>query len=434
MVKVNISWSMLGLVLPAIIAALAIPELVERLGNERFGFLGLVWALTGFGGIFDLGVGRAAVFFISNKLGRQDYGGVVQIYYASIKISLAAGLFGACLLIVATTLNIQSHFNYSLVTEDEIFICFLLVAAMVPMQALITTLRGVNEAFQEFKLISSVRIFNGVISFLGPVIVSFWSTNLVMLILPLLVAKIISLILSQIVSAGAIRRLEFAELHMIKDRRATYIQIMRFGGWATVSTVVSPLMTQADRFYIGVYISVAAVGVYVLPMEAMSQSLLLIGGITTVMYPLLSLKFSESMSSGLAIFAGYSRRINLLLFIIYFPLFFTIPYLLELWVDGVPAETAAIAQILCLGTFFNSLTGLKYSMIQGMGRADVTAKIHLIELPLYTGLVYILVINFGLLGAASAWSARMLVDLILMNFAFTRLVESRRKNEALITC
>ena len=53
MLKVNISWSMLGLALPAIVAAFTIPELIGRLGNERFGFLGLVWALTGFGGIFD---------------------------------------------------------------------------------------------------------------------------------------------------------------------------------------------------------------------------------------------------------------------------------------------------------------------------------------------------------------------------------------------
>ena len=434
MLKVNISWSMLGLALPAIVAAFTIPELIGRLGNERFGFLGLVWALTGFGGIFDLGVGRAAVFFISDKLGRLDVRGVLQIYDAAKKITLAAGIFGGCLLLLATLLNVQSYISYSLVTEEEVFFSMLIVAVMIPMQAMITTLRGVNEAFQEFKFISFVRILNGVVTFVGPVLVSLWTTNLLMLILPLTVAKLFTLALSKLLATNAIRKLDISGLNATEASRDTYIQMIRFGGWATVSTILSPFMTQADRFIIGVYISAAAVGVYVLPMEVISQSLLLIGGITTVMYPFLSRKFSENFNAGLSIFSNYSKLLNVLFLAIYIPLFFLIPYLMEAWIEGTSSESILIAQVLCCGALFNSLTGIKYSMIQGMGRADITAKIHLIELPLYIILVFILVINFGLIGAAIAWSARMLLDLTLMTAAFWRLAVEVQKRENLVIC
>jgi O-antigen/teichoic acid export membrane protein len=78
-------------------------------------------------------------------------------------------------------------------------------------------------------------------------------------------------------------------------------------------------------------------------------------------------------------------------------------------------------QILAVGVFVNSLAYIPYSLLQALGRSDVTGKLHLIELPLHFALVWVLVSAFGLVGAALAWSIRVTIDAALLFFAAARL-------------
>ena len=61
-----------------------------------------------------------------------------------------------------------------------------------------------------------------------------------------------------------------------------------------------------------------------------------------------------------------------------------------------------------------SLALIPFTLIQGLGRPDVTAKFHLLELPLYAGLLWFLVSRMGIAGAALAWTLRTTLDAILM--------------------
>ena len=55
----NTIWNIVGQSLPLLLAVVAIPLLIRRLGVDRFGVLTLAWALVGYFGLFDLGLGRA---------------------------------------------------------------------------------------------------------------------------------------------------------------------------------------------------------------------------------------------------------------------------------------------------------------------------------------------------------------------------------------
>jgi O-antigen/teichoic acid export membrane protein len=50
------------------------------------------------------------------------------------------------------------------------------------------------------------------------------------------------------------------------------------------------------------------------------------------------------------------------------------------------------------------------SMIQAIGRPEVNAKIHALELPLYLALAWWMIGHYGILGAAIAWVLRVTVD------------------------
>ena len=62
----------------------------------------------------------------------------------------------------------------------------------------------------------------------------------------------------------------------------------------------------------------------------------------------------------------------------------------------------------------NSLAYVPYNLLQGIGRPDLTAKFHLLEVPLHVGLTWFLVTKFGLPGAALAWGLRVSLDFLLL--------------------
>jgi O-antigen/teichoic acid export membrane protein len=51
-----------------------------------------------------------------------------------------------------------------------------------------------------------------------------------------------------------------------------------------------------------------------------------------------------------------------------------------------------------------------FAKVQGAGRSDWTAKLHLLELLPYLGLLWIMLLYFGIAGAAFAWFIRAAID------------------------
>jgi O-antigen/teichoic acid export membrane protein len=116
-------------------------------------------------------------------------------------------------------------------------------------------------------------------------------------------------------------------------------------------------------------------------------------------------------------------------FVIVFPLMLVIilfaPEALRFWLGADFARrSAAILQILGIGVFANSLANIPYALLQASGRPDLTAKLHLLELPCYAALLYWVIRLRGIEGAALAWTCRLCLETAIL-FLFSRLVLKR---------
>lgn len=76
--------------------------------------------------------------------------------------------------------------------------------------------------------------------------------------------------------------------------------------------------------------------------------------------------------------------------------------------------------VLMLGVFVNALAYTPYTLLQSRGRADLTTKLQLVELPFYLITFYFLTIQFGILGAALTWTLRFTVDTIFFFYLAKR--------------
>jgi len=106
---------------------------------------------------------------------------------------------------------------------------------------------------------------------------------------------------------------------------------------------------------------------------------------------------------------------------------------LDLWLGAEFAKNSTLVlQWLTVGVFINSLAQVAFALVQGAGRPDLTAKLHLIELPFYLLAVWWLIGAYGIEGAAIAWVARIGVDTIFLfgmaqRFLPTKALIIRRK-------
>jgi O-antigen/teichoic acid export membrane protein len=95
---------------------------------------------------------------------------------------------------------------------------------------------------------------------------------------------------------------------------------------------------------------------------------------------------------------------------------------LTLWLGSVFADSGyRVLQWLALGVFMNCLAQVPFSFIQGIGKPDITTKLHVSELVLYIPALWFLVKLFGINGAAIAWSIRVAFDTMLLFWVACRL-------------
>ncbi|MGH8809440.1 MAG: hypothetical protein ACREX0_16320, partial [Noviherbaspirillum sp.] len=88
---------------------------------------------------------------------------------------------------------------------------------------------------------------------------------------------------------------------------------------------------------------------------------------------------------------------------------------LRLWLgESFASNGHRVVEIVALGIFVYAISHLPFAWLQAVGRSHLTAKVHLFELPLYAAGLYAGVTRWGIIGAASMWTLRVLLDCLLM--------------------
>jgi O-antigen/teichoic acid export membrane protein len=413
----SIAWNLAGLGVPLLFAALTIPALIRIIGLERFGLLALAWGLIGYAGVFDLGVGRATTQFIAQLRGQRAYAQIPMVIRSAARLTLFAGLIGLLIFALAAVLGVQKLIRHSAGLENELTSLLFVLALTVPVQVMSATYRGVNEAFENFRGVSIVRMALGALNFLGPYVVAQYTPSLPWLVATLLASRLVALALFHNLARRCVRRNLGSQPNAPVDTPHVQIgkRLLAFGGWFTVSGVVSPLLVQADRYVIAGVISASAVGAYVIPYEVVVQSLIVVGAIASVAFPRLTVLIHERPAEWPTMFRRWLGIVAIVMLLVTAALALSLPVILPWWIGtSLPGESVPIGQILCLGVFANSVGQMYFALLHAKGRSNVTAKLHVLELPLFAAALYALISAFGLYGAAWAWVGRMIFDAFLL--------------------
>jgi len=407
----NVIWNLIGNGAPILVAVFCIPLLIRGLGTDRFGVLTLVWALIGYASLFDLGLGRALTQLVAKKLGAGDEREIPALAWTSLLLMLLLGLVGAAVVVLTSPWLVHRVLHIPGALQAETLRSFYLLGLSIPVVINTAGLRGLLEAHQRFGIISALRIPLGVFTFAGPLLVLTFSKSLVPVVATLVAGRVLAWIAHLLVCLRVLPELG----RSIAWEQSAVGPLLRSGGWMTVTNVVGPLLVTLDRLLIGAVVSMAAVAYYATPYEVVTKVLGIPGALTGVMFPAFSTGFVQDRER-MALLFGRSVKS---LFLVLFPVMLCTIALaqdgLKLWLGAEFAQHSfRVLQWLAVGVFVTSLSFMPFSLLQGVGRPNLTATLHLIELPLYIGLLWWLISVRGIEGAAMAWTARGVIDALLM--------------------
>jgi O-antigen/teichoic acid export membrane protein len=407
----NTIWNLFGQSAPLLVALFAIPLLIKGLGTARFGVLTLAWAVVGYFSLFDLGLGRALTKLVAEKLGDGKVEDIYKLIWTALALMGMLGITGALVAASISPWLVHNILKIPQTLQDETLSAFYLLALSIPVVISAIGLRGVLEAHQRFDLVNKVRIPLGIFTFLGPLIVLPFSNNL----FPVVAVLVVMRFLAWGVNLFLCLRVVPALRSNIRMQRAMIRPLISFGSWMTVTNIVGPLMVYLDRFLIGALISVTAVAYYATPYEVVTKFWLISGALVSVLFPAFSTTLAQDRDRTARLFG---RGVNYI-FLALFPLLLVIVTLahegLSLWLGSEFADNSTfVLQWLAVGVFINSIAHIPFALVQGAGRPDLTAKMHLIELPFYLLMLWWLLVVYGIKGAAVAWVARVCIDTFIL--------------------
>ena len=406
----NVIWNLLGFGLPPLIGLAAIPTILEGLGIDRFGILTIAWAVLGYFSVFDLGIGRALTKLVAEKLGLCDTLKIPALIGTALVVVAVLGLAGVLSLALLSPWLVQNMLKIPTASQAEATDAFYLLALSIPFVISTAALRGILEAYQRFGLVNIVRIPLGILTFLGPLLVLPFSNSLVPVVAVIAAGRAIAWAIYGWLCVRLVPELR----HKIQVKWSMLRELLVFGGWLAVTNVVGPVMVYMDRFFISAIISIGAVAYYATPYEVVTRLLIIPSALIGVVYPAFSTTMvSDPSRAGRILWQSVNY-----IFLALFPLTLIIVGFahdaLRLWIGASFANKSTfVLQWLAAGVLLNSLAYPPFAFVQGAGFPHLSARIHLIELPLYLLALWWLLHRFGIDGAAIAWTFRVALDAVL---------------------
>jgi O-antigen/teichoic acid export membrane protein len=424
------SLNLIGEALPLLAGLVCMRFVVRGLGLEAFGLLSIAWMLLGYFSLFDLGLGRATTKFVAEILGRGETAQLNSLINTSLVFQLAFGILGGLVLAASVPIFVHKVFRISAPLVTDARLTLFILAAGLPFVLIMNCLRGVLEAAQRFDLINLIKIPANSALFVLPAVLAPLGVRLPMIVLLLVLVRVGAMLtyFRFCLNALTLWRVSPSLDAVVLSR------LIKYGGWVTATNLVGPILVYMDRLFIGSMLTVTAVGFYAAPAELMNRMLIVPVSLAAALFPAFS--SMDALGAREKIQLLYGRAIKYVLLTLG-PLLLIVAVfarvILQLWLGTEFAtRSTTTLEILAFGVLVNALGYLPYVLLQAMGRPDIPACFHLLELPFYAGLLWILVHRFGVPGAALAWAVRVTLDagLLFAGSAWLRLHSFRVLNQA----
>jgi O-antigen/teichoic acid export membrane protein len=396
-------------IIVSVVAFVSIPVIVRGLGEESFGILTIMWMAVGYFSVLDLGVGQASVKFVAEQIARNEPEDANSTIWVSVGVGAILGSVLWLLALLLIPLLQGQVGGIPLALQAETRRSFYWIALAIPFVMVQGAFLAVPKGVQRFDLLNLLFGLSGLLQWGGSLLLILMGKGLFEIAL-LTVAIRVSGAFAALLLAHAL----FPGLSMKKVTNVvqTAKKLFSFGGWLTVTQLVSPVSRYLDRAFVVSYQSLKMFTFYAVPYEALSRLQLMPLSLSTTLFPAMSER--EGVKAKAELLSLYWRAINFTILVM-LPVGMVLMVfsrtILALWLGGdFPVVSDNVFKLLAASAFVQAICYVPLTSLQAIGRPDVTTKYYIAEIPLYIGLCFLLIPSFGVEGAAWAYLIRMVIN------------------------
>jgi O-antigen/teichoic acid export membrane protein len=250
----NVGSSWLGLGVTVATGFFLSPFILHRLGDDAFGLWTLVFAITGYYGLFDFGIRSSVIRYVAKFSAVDDR----EELHRLINTSLFSYSCVAVVLLAVTALGtvyVDKLFHVQPAFMRTAQILFAMVGASLALGFPFAVFAGTLEGLQKFHLLNGVNILN---TLLRAVLIVFALKHGYGLLTVALITVLLPL-LGGIINALSVFRLVGLRIGPGLVSKSTFRQIANYGSITFMISVAYRLRFKTDAVVIGTFLSAAQI-------------------------------------------------------------------------------------------------------------------------------------------------------------------------------
>ena len=399
----NLAGTALGL----LVSLCGYPLLVRCLGTERFGVTSIAGAVVGYFMVFDLGLARASVVVLGSALETRDDRRISGLFWSGQGLMFLFGSLGALAMIGSTPYLCRHLLHIPPPLMSESIWGLALVSLSVPVMITYSAQISFLGCLGRFGALNAIRTLMSVLSWVAPLVALHFRNDLVASFGAMLASRVV-------VSAVALLTCLRLEPSLRRPTLASWREIspmVRQGGWMSLLNLVAPLMSYVDRALVGAWSNLTQVTYYSVAGDTVQKLLIFQSSITGALFQILPGILVTDRERAMEQCRSALRMLSLAMVpCTLLASAFGHPVLVRWMGHGVGEQAYPAFRILLLGVFLNSFAYVPFNLIAAEGRSRFSALLNLAELPVFLGLLWLMVPAWAAMGAACAWTLRVAID------------------------
>lgn len=406
----NSVFNFIGQVVSFPIMILTIPYLIRHLGAARFGIFALLRVLVDYFGVCELGLGGATTKYIAEAKVYNKTEKIASIYQTSLVFIILLGLMGTLVFYFTVPILV----GYFLKAEAGLILEMKIIShigSLLVFTILVKSLlNGVLEAFQRFDLINIIKIPYFIVISIVPVVAVYLGYGLTGMAMGIVLVEVITLIGYYLLS----RKFVLSKGLRLLDW-ASFIPILSFGCWLSVTRVITWIMLNIQNIIIGALISTAAITYYNVPYSLVGKISVIGASIAPILFSAISFLYcGGGGKEKIHKLSVYSLKYTIIIYGL--PTLICILFskeILILWLGDSFQQSIAVMKVLAVGMLFAGISWILGTFILGIGKPKLITVIGISQFPLDIFATWFLIKHSGILGAAFAWTSLRILTVIV---------------------
>ena len=365
----NTYYNLIGYVFRMAIGLFLTPFIIQSLGSERFGIWAVTAVITGYLGLFDLGIGASLVKYLSVFYSRKEPEKISAVISTSFSVYfcltcitlLVFFVFGKQIL---SLLKIPQHIRPEALTT--MWISLFVFGCSTSLYAFSV----IPCAMQRFDIVNIVSVCFAILSSLCTFFILKNGYGLIGMAIGSACVSLVNHVANVCIAYSLIPTLNFSPL---KFHKATFFELFHFGISMQIARISSWISTQVDKILIGTFLSVGLITHYevgsLIVNYALGISYLLVSALLPAFSQIQSQQKDNSNENLIEAYLTAFQHGALILLPIFIFLAISSELIVRTWMGGDIHELAsATLTVLSIGFAINALAQIPASMCMAIGK------------------------------------------------------------------